>query len=179
VRLALRTQQILAYESGVTETPDPLAGSYYVETLTNQLEAAAWGYLEEIEAMGGTLSAIERGFQQREIQESAYRVQQAVEAGDKIVVGVNRYRDESVTTPPIHRIDPEGERRQVERVRRVRAARDETTWRAALDALEATAAGEGNLMPAIIEAVRARATVGEISDRLRVGWGEHRELITV
>jgi methylmalonyl-CoA mutase N-terminal domain/subunit len=178
-RLALRTQQILAYESGVTETPDPLAGSYYVETLTNQLEAAAWGYLEEIEAMGGTLAAIERGFQQREIQESAYRVQQAVESGTKVVVGVNRYRDETVTTPPIHRIDPDGERRQVERLRRLRAQRDETTWRGALDALEATAGGDGNLMPAIIDAVRARATVGEISDRLRVGWGEHRELITV
>jgi methylmalonyl-CoA mutase, N-terminal domain len=178
-RLALRTQQILAFESGVTETPDPLAGSYYVETLTNRLEAAAWGYLDEIEAMGGTLAAIERGFQQREIQESAYRVQQQVEAGDKIVVGVNRYRDETVATPPIHRIDPEGERRQVERVRRVRSERDQGAWSAALDALEATAAGDGNLMPAIIEAVRARATVGEISDRLRVGWGEHRELITV
>ena len=178
-RLALRTQQILAYESGVTETPDPLAGSYYIETLTNQLEAAAWGYLEEIEAIGGTLAAIERGFQQREIQESAYRVQQAVEAGTKVVVGVNRYRDESVSTPPIHRIDPEGERRQVERVRRVRTERDEAAWRAALDALERTAADSGNLMPAIIDAVRARATVGEISDRLRVGWGEHRELITV
>ena len=129
--------------------------------------------------MGGTLAAIERGFQQREIQESAYRVQQAVEAGTKVVVGVNRYRDESVATPPIHRIDPDGERRQVDRVRRLRAERDETTWRGALDALEARATGDGNLMPAIIDAVRARATVGEISDRLRVGWGEHRELITV
>ena len=129
--------------------------------------------------MGGTLTAIERGFQQREIQESAYRVQRAVEAGTKVVVGVNRYRDETATTPPLHRIDPEGERRQVERVRRVRAERDEEAWRAALDTLEATVAGDGNLMPAIIDAVRARATVGEISDRLRVGWGEHRELITV
>ena len=178
-RLALRTQQILAFESGVTETPDPLAGSWYVESLTNELEAAAWSYLEEIEAMGGTLVAIERGFQQREIQESAYRVQQAVEAGDQVVVGVNRFRDEATATPPIQRIDPEGERRQVERVRRVRAERDEAAWRTALDALEATAAGDGNLIPAIIDAVRARATVGEISDRLRVAWGEHRELITV
>ena len=159
-RLALRTQQILAFESGVTETPDPLAGSWYVESLTNELEAAAWGYLEEIEAMGGTLVAIERGFQQREIQESAYRVQQAVEAGDQVVVGVNRFRDEATATPPIQRIDPEGERRQVERLRRVRAERDDAAWRMALDALEATAAGDGNLIPAIIDAVRARATVG-------------------
>lgn len=178
-RLALRTQQILAFEAGVTETPDPLAGSYYVETLTNQLEAAALAYLEEIEAMGGTLSAIERGFQQREIQESAYRVQRAIEAGEAIVVGVNRYQDEGTPRPPLHRIDPEGERLQSERVRRVRAERDPRAWAAALDALETSAAGDGNLMPAIIDAVRARATVGEISDRLRVAWGEHRELITV
>ena len=122
-RLALRTQQIIAYEAGVTETPDPLAGSYYVESLTNELEAAAWAYLDEIESMGGTLAAIERGFQQREIQEAAYRVQQAIESGDQVVVGVNRFRDDEVHTPPIQRIDPDGERRQVERVQRVRAER--------------------------------------------------------
>ncbi len=178
-RLALRTQQILAFEAGVTETPDPLAGSWYVESLTNELEAAAWAYLEEIESMGGTLVAIERGFQQREIQESAYRVQRAIELGDQVVVGVNRFRDDTLTTPPLQRIDPAGERRQVERLRAVRADRDEAAWRTALERLEATAAGEDNLMPAIIEAVRASATVGEISDRLRVAWGEHRELITV
>ena len=95
-RLALRTQQILAYEAGVTETPDPLAGSYYVESLTNELEAAAWAYLDEIEAMGGTLAAIEGGFQQRQIQEAAYRVQRAIESGDQVVVGVNRFRDDEV-----------------------------------------------------------------------------------
>jgi methylmalonyl-CoA mutase N-terminal domain/subunit len=178
-RLALRTQQIIAYESGVTETPDPLAGSYLVESLTNELEAAAWEYLEEIEAMGGTLTAIERGFQQREIQEAAYRVQQAIESGESIVVGVNRFRDESSATPPIQRIDPEGERRQVERVRRVRAERDQAAATESLDRLAATAAGDGNLMPDLLEAVRAHVTVGEISDRLRTVWGEHRELITV
>src|SRR5512141_646409 len=178
-RLALRTQQILAYESGVTETPDPLGGSYYVESLTNALEAAAWGYLDEIEAMGGTLAAIEGGFQQRQIQEAAYRVQQAIESGDQVVVGVNRFRDDQVSTPPLHKIDPDGERRQVERVRRVRAERSADDWRAAMDRLETVARGEGNLMPPILAAVRAYATVGEISDRLRVAWGEHRELITV
>jgi methylmalonyl-CoA mutase N-terminal domain/subunit len=125
------------------------------------------------------LNAIERGFQQREIQESAYRVQRAVESGDQVVVGVNRFRDDAVATPPLQRIDPEGERRQVERLRQVRAARDDAAWRAALDDLERAAAGGENLMPTIIEAVRANATVGEISDRLRVTWGEHRELITV
>ena len=178
-RLALRTQQILAYEAGVTETPDPLAGSYYVESLTNELEAAAWGYLDEIEAMGGTLAAIENGFQQRQIQEAAYRVQQAIESGDHVVVGVNRFRDDEVTTPPLHKIDPDGERRQVERVQRVRAERSAEAWTAAMDRLEATARGDGNLMPPILDAVRAHATVGEISDRLRMAWGEHRELITV
>ncbi len=179
VRLALRTQQILAYEAGVTETPDPLAGSYYVESLTNELEAAAWSYLDEIEAMGGTLAAIEGGFQQRQIQESAYRVQQAIESGDQVVVGVNRFRDDEVSTPPLQRIDPDGERRQIERVRRVRAERSTDAWTTTMDRLEAVARGDGNLMPPILDAVRAYATVGEISDRLRTAWGEHRELITV
>jgi methylmalonyl-CoA mutase, N-terminal domain len=178
-RLALRTQQILAFEAGVTETPDPLAGSYYVESLSNELEAAAWAYLDEIEALGGTLPAIERGFQQREIQEAAYRVQRAIDTGDQVVVGVNRFTDDEVTTPSTHRIDPEGERRQVERVRRVRAERSADAWTRAMDDLEGVARADGNLMPAILAAVRAYATVGEISDRLRVTWGEHRELITV
>ena len=178
-RLALRTQQILAYEAGVTETPDPLAGSYYVESLTNELEAAAWAYLDEIESLGGTLAAIERGFQQREIQEAAYRVQRAVDSGDQVVVGVNKFRDDELTTPPTHRIDPEGERRQVEGLQRVRAERSAEAWDGAMDELERVARADGNLMPAIVTAVRAYATVGEISDRLRVTWGEHRELITV
>jgi methylmalonyl-CoA mutase N-terminal domain/subunit len=177
--LALRTQQILAHEAGVTETPDPLAGSYYIESLTNELEAAAWAYLDEIEAMGGTLAAIEGGFQQRQIQEAAYRVQRAIESGDQVVVGVNRFRDDEVSTPPLHRIDPDGERRQIERVRRVRSERSADAWSAAMERLETTARGDGNLMPAILAAVRVHATVGEISDRLRVTWGEHRELITV
>jgi methylmalonyl-CoA mutase N-terminal domain/subunit len=178
-RLALRTQQILAYEAGVTETPDPLAGSFYVESLSNELEAAAWAYLDEIESLGGTLAAIERGFQQREIQEAAYRVQRAIDTGEQVVVGVNRFTDDEVATPPTQRIDPEGERRQVERVRRVRAERSSDAWASAMDGLEEVARADGNLMPAILAAVRAFATVGEISDRLRVAWGEHRELITV
>jgi methylmalonyl-CoA mutase N-terminal domain/subunit len=178
-RLALRTQQILAHEAGVTETPDPLAGSYYVESLSNELEAAAWAYLDEIESIGGTLAALERGFQQREIQEAAYRVQRAIDSGDQVVVGVNRFRDDALHTPALQRIDPDGERRQVERVRRVRAERSAPTWEAAMDELARVAGTDGNLMPAILDAVRAHATVGEISDRLRAAWGEHRELITV
>jgi methylmalonyl-CoA mutase N-terminal domain/subunit len=180
-RLALRTQQILAHESGVTETPDPLAGSYFVESLTTQLEGAANAYLEEIDAMGGTLAAIEGGFQQRQIQESAYRVQQRIERGDLVVVGVNKFRDEGAgeARAPLQRIDPEGERRQVERVRRVRAERDAAAWEAALDRLEDAARGSDNLLPPILESVKAYATVGEISDRLRTAFGVHRELITV
>jgi methylmalonyl-CoA mutase N-terminal domain/subunit len=178
-RLALRTQQILAYEAGVTETPDPLAGSYFVETLTDQLEAAAQAYLDEIDAMGGTLAALEGGFQQRQIQESAYRVQQAIERGEQVVVGVNRHRDEGAATPAIQRIDPEAERRQVEGVRRVRSERDPAAWAAAMERLDDAARGGDNLLPPLIEAVKAYATVGEVSDLLRASWGEHRELITV
>jgi methylmalonyl-CoA mutase N-terminal domain/subunit len=180
-RLALRTQQILAHESGVTETPDPLAGSYFVEALTTELERAALAYLEEIDAMGGTLAAIEGGFQQRQIQEAAYRVQQAIERGDLVVVGVNQFRDDEAGEPKaaLQRIDPEGERRQIERVRRVRAERDAAAWGAALDRLEAAARGSDNLLPPMIDAVKAGATVGEISDRLRTAFGVHRELITV
>jgi methylmalonyl-CoA mutase N-terminal domain/subunit len=178
-RLALRTQQILAHESGVTETPDPLAGSYYVETLTDELEARARGLLDEIEALGGTLAAIEHGFQQRQIQEAAYRVQRAIETGDQVVVGVNAFRDEGHRTPPTLRIDPDGERRQVEAVRRVRAERDPAAWESAMRRVADTARGDENLMPALIEAVRAYATVGELSNALRAAWGEHRELVTI
>nr|MBA2373215.1 methylmalonyl-CoA mutase [Chloroflexota bacterium] len=122
---------------------------------------------------------IEGGFQQRQIQEAAYRVQQAIERGDQVVVGVNRFRDEETRTPALQRIDPSGERRQIERVRRVRAERSVDDWHRTMGELERVAAGDGNLLPSIIEAVRARATVGEISDSLRSVWGEHRELITV
>ena len=163
----------------MTETPDPLAGSYYVESLTNNLEAAANDYLAEIDALGGTLAAIESGYQQRQIQESSYQVQRAIESGQKVVVGVNKFRDEETSTPSLQRIDPDGERQQVARVRRVRAERDAAAWDAALRRLEECARGEENLMPAMIEAVKAYATVGEICDRLRGVWGEHRELITV
>ncbi|HEX3265126.1 MAG TPA: methylmalonyl-CoA mutase family protein [Candidatus Limnocylindrales bacterium] len=180
VRLALRTQQILAYESGVAETPDPLGGSYFVETLTSEVERAAQAYLDEIDAMGGTMRALEAGFQQRSIQESAYRVQRAIDAGDQVVVGVNRFRDEAPgARPKIQRIDPEAERRQVAGVRRVRAGRDHAAWEAAVRRLEDAARGTDNLLPPLIEAVKAYATVGEIADRLRIAWGVHRELITV
>ena len=179
VRLALRTQQILAYEAGVAETPDPLGGSYFVESLTSELEAAAQAYLDEIDAMGGTLRALEAGFQQRSIQESAYLEQRAIDAGEQVVVGVNRFRDEQAASPAIQRIDPAAERRQIASVRRVRAERDPAAWEAAVRRLEDAARGTDNLLPPLIEAVKAYATVGEIADRLRAAWGVHRELITV
>jgi methylmalonyl-CoA mutase N-terminal domain/subunit len=180
-RLALRTQQVLAHESGVTATPDPLGGSYFVETLTDQLEAAATALLEEIDALGGPLSAIEAGFQQRQIQESAYRAQRAIEDGEAVVVGLNRYVDEDdeAVRPPLQRIDPAAEARQMEGVRRVRARREPERWRRGLEELDAAARRETNLMPPLIEAVAARATLGEISDVLRRAWGEHRELLTI
>jgi methylmalonyl-CoA mutase N-terminal domain/subunit len=178
-RLALRTQQIIAFESGVTDTPDPLAGSYLIEALTDEIEAAAQAYLDEIEEMGGAIAAIDAGYQQLQIQDAAYRVQREVEAGERIVVGVNRYTDDEAISPPIQRIDPLLEQEQVARIARLRASRDAGAWAAALDHLEVVARGTDNIMPAIIAAVKAHATLGEISDRLRAVWGEHRELVTV
>ena len=178
-RLALRTQQIIAHESGVTDTPDPLAGSYYIESLTDEVEAAAWSYLEEIDELGGAIAAIDAGYQQRQIQDAAYRVQREIEAADRIVVGVNRFTDDEVVTPALQRIDPALEREQVARLQALRASRDEAEWAAALDRLEVVARGTENIVPTVIEAVQAKATLGEISDRLRAVWGEHREVVTV
>jgi methylmalonyl-CoA mutase, N-terminal domain len=178
-RLALRTQQIIAHESGVTDTPDPLAGSYYVETLTDQLEAAAQAYLDEIEAMGGAIAAIDSGYQQRHIQDAAYRVQREIETAQRIVVGVNRFTDDELVTPALQRIDPALEREQVARIAALRSARDAAAWSSALDRLEAVARSTDNILPAVIDAVKAEATLGEISDRLRAVWGEHREVVTV
>jgi methylmalonyl-CoA mutase N-terminal domain/subunit len=178
-RLALRTQQILAYESGITDTPDPLAGSWFVESLTDQLEAAAQGHLDEIEAMGGAIAAIESGYQQRHIQDAAYRVQRQIESAERIVVGVNRFTDDETVRPPLQRIDPGLERQQIERIERLRASRDTAAWSDVLERLEQVARGTENVVPAIIDAVQAQATLGEISDRLRTVWGEHREVVTV
>jgi len=179
-RLALRTQQILAHESRVTDTPDPLGGSWFVETLTNQVEAAANELLAEIDALGGPLAAIEAGFQQRQIQESAYRAQRAIEDGSAVVVGLNRYLDdEPASRPPLQRIDAMSEAGQVAGVRRIRAERDPERWRRAMEDLDAAARRETNLMPFLIAAVAAGATLGEISDVLRHAWGEHRELLTI
>jgi methylmalonyl-CoA mutase, N-terminal domain len=175
-RLALRTQQVLAQESGVTNTIDPLAGSYAIESLTDRIEQDASGILARIDRTGGTLRAIETGLVQREIQDSAYRAQQAVDAGELVLVGVNRHVEAENAPIEVMHADPEVERRQIERLRAVRAARDRATWRSSLDAV-AAAAGDGtNLVPPIVSAVEAKATVGEIADTLRQVFGEYHEV---
>jgi methylmalonyl-CoA mutase N-terminal domain/subunit len=179
-RLALRTQQVIAFESGVVDTVDPLGGSYAVEAATDRLEQEARALIDGIESRGGALRAIERGEIQREIQESAYRFQREVEAGERVIVGVNRFQEAGAeVSPDILRIDPGLETAQKERLRTLRARRPEGPWRAALDALEERARGGGNLMPIIIDAAMAWATVGEIAHRLRAVFGEHRETLVL
>jgi methylmalonyl-CoA mutase, N-terminal domain len=178
-RLALRTQQIIANESGVADTVDPLAGSYAIEQLTNEIESRASAYLEKIDAMGGMLRAIETGFIQREIQESAYRYQRAIEDGQTVVVGVNKYRAEEETPVPILRVDPAVERAQVERLSALRARREQAAVEMNLAKLEEAARGTENLLPQILNCVEAYVTVGEISNRLRRVWGEYHEAATV
>ena len=178
-RIALRTQQIIAFESGAPQTIDPLAGSYYLESLTNAIEKRAGEYLEKIEAMGGMLKAIERGYVQQEIQNAAYEYQQAVDRLEAVVVGVNRFTVEEEKAVPIQRIDESLERKQIERVRALRARRDVKKWQAAITSLEDTARSSRNLMPVILAAVEANATVGEISDAMRRVFGEYKEAVVI
>ena len=174
-RLALRTQQIIANETGVTSVADPLGGSFYIEELTDRIERGARDYLERIDAMGGTLAAIENDFIQAEIQNAAYAFQQSVERGETTVVGVNRFRQDEQNPLATFRMDPDLERAQIERLREMRASRSQSMVEDTLRALEQAARGGENLMPRILEAVEVRATVGEISDRLRGVFGEYRE----
>jgi methylmalonyl-CoA mutase N-terminal domain/subunit len=173
--IALRTQQVIAYESGVTAEPDPLGGSEYVERLTTDIEKSAREYIRQIDALGGTLAAIETGFVQNEIQTAAYRYQKAVEEGRQIVVGVNKFQSEEAEPPKPFRVDPELERRQVARLRAVRAGRSEADVTAARGRLEQAARGIENLLPRILECCQMHVTVGEISDTLRTVFGEYRE----
>ena len=175
VRIALRTQQIIAHESGVANTVDPLAGSYYVEHLTNKVEEEAYEYFEKLDAMGGMIPAIERGFPQREIAESAYRYQREIDTKERIIVGVNEYVTEEPLSIPLLQMDPEGERRHLERLKRVRRERDNRAVREKLAALRKAAQGSENLMPYILEAVREYATLGEIMGVFREVFGEYRE----
>ncbi len=174
-RLALRTQQIIAHESGVTNTADPVGGSYAIEKTTDEIEQGAREYIGRIDAMGGTLAAIEKGYIQNEIQNAAYEYQQAVERGDAIVVGVNRFKQDEAQAAAAFRLDPELEKQQAARVRDVRASRSQAAVAERLKALEQAARASDNLMPHILACAENHATVGEISDRLRVVFGEYRQ----
>ncbi|HYP53591.1 MAG TPA: methylmalonyl-CoA mutase family protein, partial [Pyrinomonadaceae bacterium] len=179
-RLALRTQQVIAHESGVADTVDPLAGSYAVEQLTDEIERRALAYIEKIDAAGGMLRAIETGYVQREIQEAAYAYQRAVETGDAVVVGVNRFRADEEAPVETLRLDPSVEQNQTERLRALRERRDSRAVELALSRLESAArTDDENLLPHILACVEAYTTVGEISHRLRQVWGEYREAVTV
>ena len=176
--LALRTQQVIAYESGVTAEPDPLGGSIYVERLTDEIEAAIRVYLDRIDLLGGAIPAIEQGYIQREIQNAAYDYQRGIESGSNVIVGVNKFAQEKTGSIPIFKIDPLLESQQVERLREVRASRSASEVTTRLDALEQAARGTDNLLPHILASTEAYATVGEISDRLRQVFGEYRETLT-
>src|SRR5215471_11990155 len=178
-RIALRTQQIIAYESGVAQSVDPLGGSYYIESLTDEIEKRAQHYLEKIDALGGMLKAIETGYIQQEIQNAAYDFQQAVDSRQAILVGVNQFQIEEEKSPPIQRIDEALECKQVERLRALRARRDATAWKIAIQRVEDAAHSGDNLMPHIIHAVESYATVGEISDALRRVFGEYQETVVI
>jgi methylmalonyl-CoA mutase N-terminal domain/subunit len=177
--LALRTQQIIAHETGVVNTVDPVAGSYAIEKLTNEIEAGAQEYISKIDAIGGMLRAIEAGYVQQEIQKAAYDYQKAVDAGDQVVVGINHYQTEEERPIPTLRLDPAIEREQVARQNALRARRDAARAKAALAEIERHARGSENLMPVILRAVEVNATVGEISDALRRAFGEYQESVVI
>ena len=179
VQVALRTQQLIAYETGVADTVDPLGGSYYVETLTREIYERAGEYIRKIDEMGGAVSAIERGYVQKEIQESAYRYQKEIESGARTVVGVNRFQVEEEKPTNLLRVDPAVRIAQIEKLKALRAERDSEKVRGALDALRRTAEGSGNLMPPILDAVKAYATLGEICDTLRQVFGEYQPASTL
>ncbi|MFN2451755.1 MAG: methylmalonyl-CoA mutase, partial [Candidatus Dormibacteria bacterium] len=175
-QIALRTQQILAYETGVTSVVDPLAGSWFVEKLTDEMEAGAEAYFAELDARGGMVAAIDEGYPQREIADAAFRYQQQLERGERVIVGVNAFTESAAgDPPPILTIDPAVEREQIARVRAVRERRDNGLVASRLDALREVAAGDDNIMPVMLDAVRARATEGEIIAALREVFGVHRE----
>ncbi|MGB9780825.1 acyl-CoA mutase large subunit family protein [Caldanaerobacter sp.] len=177
VRIALRTQQIIAYESGVCDTPDPLAGSYYVEYLTDEIEKRAFEYIKKIDELGGAVKAIDLGYMQREIQESAYRYQMEIESGKRIIVGLNKFQMEEEPPKNLLKVDPQVEIVQREKIKKVKEMRDNNRVEKALKALKKAAEGDDNLMPWILDAVREYATLGEITDVLRSVFGEYQQQI--
>jgi methylmalonyl-CoA mutase N-terminal domain/subunit len=176
-KVALRTQQLIAAEAGALDAADPLGGSYFIESLTDELEARAWELIERVDELGGAVAAIEQGFVQNEIEQSAFEWQQQVENGERVIVGVNRYQEDDAGRVELHRIDPESERRQLERTARVRAERDADASAAALAAVrEASVGGEANLLPVLRDALRAYCTIGEVCETLRAEWGMYDTL---
>jgi methylmalonyl-CoA mutase N-terminal domain/subunit len=172
--VALRTQQVVAEESGAADTIDPLAGSYYVEALTDRIEAEIDDYIKKIDAMGGTLKAIDEGYVQKEIQDSAYRFQKEIESNERVYVGINRYTMKEPPPTNLLKVDPRQREIETEKLEKLRAERDPKSWKAALDRLDEVSRTDENVMPAVIEAVKARATVGEVCDVWRKIWGEYR-----
>ncbi|NIA23323.1 MAG: methylmalonyl-CoA mutase, partial [Proteobacteria bacterium] len=179
VRIALRTQQIVAYESGVTKTIDPLAGSYYIESLTDKIEKEAFEYIDKIEKMGGMVAAIERGFVQKEVQDSAYKYQMEIEKGDRVIVGVNKFQIEEPPVKGLLRVDMTIQQKQVEKLKRIKESRDNIRVKSILSELEKKAEGNSNLMPIILEAVKSYASIGEITNTLRKVFGEYKENIVL
>jgi methylmalonyl-CoA mutase N-terminal domain/subunit len=179
VRIALRTQQIVAYETGVTETVDPLAGSYYIESLTDQIEQMAEQYINKIDELGGAAKAIDRGYIQKEIQESAYKYQMEIEAGDRVVVGMNKFQIKEGAPKGLLRVDPIVGELQKKKLVELRDERDNSKVNAALEAMRKAAEGEDNLMPFILEAVKTYATLGEICGVLREVFGEYQQSIVL
>ena len=177
--LALRTQQILASESGVADFVDALGGSFAIEALTARVEEGAWKYIERIDGMGGMVSAIEQGYPQREIQQSAYTYQLEIEQKKRVIVGLNAYASAQQSGVPVFQVNPRIEGEQCERLRAMRAKRDASKWSASLERIEAAANGRDNLLPLVLDAVKANATVGEISNVLRKVFGEHQETLTL
>jgi methylmalonyl-CoA mutase N-terminal domain/subunit len=173
VRIALRTQQILAHEAGGTDTVDPLGGAFFIEALTDELEQRAQELIDRVDEVGGAVAAVEQGFVQDEIEQAAFAYTQQVESGDKVIVGVNRYAEQESEQIELHRLDPESERRQLERTARVRAERNAEQAREALERVRETARGGANLLPPMREALRARCTVGEICNVLREEFGTY------
>jgi len=180
VRVALRTQQIIAYESGVTDTIDPLAGSYYVEALTNEIEKEVWIYLDKIEAMGGMLTAIEAGYPQKQIQDSSYAYQKEIDSGEQVIVGVNQFQvQEDLSHLKTLKVSPEGEELQKKRLQKIKKEREVAAVQKALAKVKEAAAGSANLLPPILEAVKAYATLQEIADQMRAVFGEYKEKIVI
>jgi len=180
VRIALKTQQIIAYESGVADTIDPLAGSYAIEAMTNEIEKKAMEYIEKIDQMGGMIKAIETGYVQKEIHESAYKQQLAIDKGEEVIVGVNKFQmEEDTKKREILKVDPELEKKQVERLKKLKERRDNEKVRKSLQKIKEVASTQENLFPYVLEAVKAYATVGEISNALRDVFGEYTETVII